>query len=349
MNEKADARAEAEQDASAVTIYQVAARAGVSIATVSHAINRPERVAETTRRRILETAEELGFVPRGRGKATQSLRRIVACGPFSDHPSYVPRLLGVLDKAAPQTDVIVVDDSPGSGEPTIDSIAARGPFDGAILMGAEPTERLARELEDAGVPVVLLDRPSQRFASVAVGDEAGGALVADHLLGAGATSFGWVSQAPASGEIVTNGELRLRGFVQRLRERGVTGDVPWTICDDSFDGGRAAAAAIAAAEAAPDAVFALHDVIAAGLVAGFREVGLRVPEDVRVVGYDDVEVASLFSLTTVRQPFRESGRVAVETLRALRADPRRPITHVTLMPELVVRSSTGARSGADDA
>ena len=349
MSEKVEPQAAAEQDAAAVTIYEVAERAGVSIATVSHALNRPERVAETTRRRVLETAEELGFVPRGRGKATRALRRIVATGPFTDYPSYVARLLGVLDEAAPQTDVIVVDDSPGSDEPVIDSIAARGPFDGAILMGAEPTDRLARELEDAGVPVVLLDRPSQRFASVAVGDEAGGALVADHLLDTGASTFGWVSQAPASGEVVTNGELRLRGFVQRLRERGVTGDVPWTICDDSFDGGRAAAGAIAAARPAPDAVFALHDMIAAGLVAGFREVGLRVPEDVRVVGYDDVEVAALFSLTTVRQPFRESGRAAVEMLRALRAEPHRPITHVTLMPELVVRSSTGARNGDDDA
>lgn len=328
-----------------VTIYEVAERAGVSIATVSHALNRPERVAESTRRRILDTASELGFVPKGRGRAARTVRRIAVSAPFAMHGSYVARMLGILGQAG-EVDVIMVDDSPGSGEPMIDVIAARGPLDGVILMGAEPTPRLAAELDEAGVPVVLLDRASPRFASVTVGDEAGGAMVADHLWDAGATRIAWVSPTPPASGMVTSGELRLRGFTHRLRERGYAHEVRWIICDDSIEGGRAAAAALMSEPNRPDAVFALHDTIAAGLIFGLRERGVAVPADVQVVGYDDVELAGLVELTTVRQPFAESGAAAMDALRMLRADPSRSVAHVSLMPELVARATTREPAGS---
>ncbi|MFT4029503.1 MAG: LacI family DNA-binding transcriptional regulator [Protaetiibacter sp.] len=326
-----------------VTIYEVAERAGVSIATVSHALNRPERVAEHTRRRVIDTAEELGFVSRGRGRAVRALRRIAVSGPFSTHPSYLPRMLEIV-QCAPEVDVVVVDDSPGGGDPVLDRLEVRGPLDGVVLMGAEPTERLADELAGAGVPVVLVDHPSTRYTSVTVNDAAGGALVADHLLDAGARRVAWVSPAPPESGVVTTGELRLRGFTGRLAECGYRNEVPWIICDDSIAGGRAAATELATVRA--DAVFALHDVIAAGVAAGLAEAGLRVPEDVQVVGYDDVDIAELAGLTTVHQPLRETGAIAMELLRALRADPSRPVAHVTLIPELVVRGTT--RPGAAD-
>ncbi|KAA9151877.1 LacI family transcriptional regulator [Microbacterium lushaniae] len=326
-----------------VTIYEVAARSGVSIATVSHALNRPERVAPTTRRRVLETAEELGFVPRGRGRAVRTLRRIAVVAPFGTRPTYLQRLLGVLAEAEPDTDVTVIDVA-ATDQPTIDRVVGRGPVDGLIIMGAEPTARLAAELDDTGVPVVLLDRPSQRYTSVTVDDERGGALMADHLIGRGVREIAWVSPVPRSSEYVTNGELRFRGFAQQLREAGFDRKLAFVVCDDTFEGGRAAAAELLAAENRPDAVFALHDTIAAGVVSGLRDGGLRVPDDVRVAGYDDVDVAELFSLTTVRQPFSDSGIAAVEALRALRAHPRRPVAHISLLPELVVRGSTATTS-----
>ncbi|PZU47514.1 MAG: hypothetical protein DI566_05080 [Microbacterium sp.] len=328
----------------AVTIYEVAARAGVSIATVSHALNRPERVSAGTLQRVLDTASELGFVPRGRGRATPALRRIVVSGPFSQHETYLARLVGVLG-AAQGIDVVVVDD-PKPGDPVIDRLQVRGAVDGAIIMGAEPSLELAHELEAQGVAVVLLDRPSQQFASVAVNDEAGGSILADHVMDVGAASIAVVSPPPASSDFVTNGELRLRAFVSRLRERGFTGDVPWTVCDDSLDGGRTAAAELVASGVLPEAVFALHDIIAAGVLAGLREAGVDVPGQVRVVGYDDIDLAGVMGLTTVRQPFARSGEVAVEALRTLRASRNLPVAHITLLPELVTRSTSPAM-GAD--
>lgn len=321
-----------------VTIYQVAARAGVSIATVSHALNRPERVAVATRRRVEQTVEELGFVARGRGRARRTLRRVAVIGPFTLYPTYLPRLLGLLDAAVPLVDVVVVDDS-GSGRPTIDAVPVHGRIDGLVVMGSEPTAELEEQLAEKGVPTVLLDCPSRRFTSVTVDDESGGRLVADHLLGCGATSFAWVSPEPPPSEYVSNGELRLKGFTAGLRAAGVSEEVRWTICEDSFGGGLGAAEDLVAGPQ-PDAVFALHDTIAAGLVAGLRERGVQVPQDVRIVGYDDTEAAQFYDLTTIRQPFRESGSTALEALHRLHADPDLPLAHVTLMPQLVVRGSS---------
>lgn len=328
------------------TIYDVAARAGVSIATVSHALNRPERVSEATRQRVLDSAALLGFVPRGRGRGSRvrSLRRVGVCAPFDAHPTYVKRLMGVLDALAPKVDVVVVDDSRGPGAPEIDRIALHGPVDGLIIMGSEPTSRLADELDQAGIPLVVLDRPSSRYTNVTVSDETGGGLVADHLLDAGVTRPAWVSPAPVTGTHVTNGELRLRGFTHRLREGHHDGEVPWIVCaDDSFEAGRIAAQELASGASGmqlPEAAFVLHDVLAAGFVAGLRHNGIRVPEDIRIVGYDDVQAAELFDLTTVRQPFRESGATAADALRVLHDNPLRPPARITLDPELVLRDSS---------
>ncbi len=330
-----------------VTIYDVAARAGVSIATVSHALNRPERVAEHTRQRVLDTAESLGFVPRGRGRSVRTLHRIAVSGPLTAHSSYLPRLLGVLERAVPNTDVVVVDDPSPRNEPLLDRIPARGPFDGVIVMGAEPTPRLANELNEAGVPVVLLDRSSGSFSSVVIDDEAGGTLVAEHVLGLRPELVGWVSPAPVPSALVTNGELRLRGFTRRLRAAGYAGELPWTICEDSFEGGKLAAAALLSGPNVPDTVFALHDVIAAGVLTGLSDAGVP-PGEIRVIGYDDLQTATQFSLTTVHQPFRESGRAALDLLRELRADPERPVTRTVLLPELVTRSSTAWSPDASD-
>lgn len=328
------------------TIYDVAARAGVSIATVSHALNRPERVSEATRQRVLDSAALLGFVPRGRGRGSRvrSLRRVGVSAPFDAHPTYVSRLMGVLDVLAPKVDVLVVDDSRGPGAPEIDRIALHSPVDGLVIMGSEPTPRLADELDQAGIPVVVLDRPTSRYTNVTVSDETGGRLVADHLLGAGVHRPAWVSPAPVTGTHVTNGELRLRGFTQQLRDHGHDQEVAWIVCvDDSFEAGRSAALELTSDGAGvplPDAAFVLHDVLAAGFVAGLRQNGIRVPEDIRVVGYDDVQASELFDLTTVRQPFRESGATAADALRVLHDHPGRPPARISLDPELVLRGSS---------
>lgn len=327
--------------ATPVTIYEVAQRAGVSIATVSHALNRPERVAEATRARVLDTAAALGFAPRGRGRAVPALRRIAVAGPFRAHATYLARLVGLLEDAD-GIDVIVLDTTGEDPAPVLDALPLRGPVDGVILMGCTPTSRLAAEL--GATPVVLLDARAAHLPSVTIDDAIGGALLAAHLLECGARRFAAVSAAPPGDEHVTNGELRLRGFTDALRAAGQDADVPWTICEDSFEGGRDAGRRLAAR--LPDAVFALHDEIAAGLLAGLRDEGVRVPGDVLVAGYDDIPLAQALDLTTIRQPFAHSGRAALGLLRDACARPGTPLAHTALVPELIVRATTTRKDSA---
>ncbi|MDR1387838.1 MAG: LacI family transcriptional regulator [Propionibacteriaceae bacterium] len=326
----------------AVTIYDVAARVGVSISTVSHALNRPDRVSEQTRQRVLATADALGFRPRGRGKAARGeslVKRIAVVGPLSRHPSSIERLLGVLQRAEANLIDVVVLDRPADDALVLDSLRLRSRVDGVIMIGVEPSEAICQHLLDRRISTVLVDRASSRFSSVTVDDEAGGRMVAEHLLSLGCRRTTFVSPPPSQNALVTSGELRLRGFAQTLRQAGVADEVSWAVAEESFEGGREAARQLAQGSL-PDAIFGLHDQVAGGVAVGLRELGLRLPQDVRLVGYDDIEIAALTDLTTVRQPFRQSGAVALDTLRTQILDPERPTVRVTLDPQLVVRGST---------
>ncbi|MDR1354675.1 MAG: LacI family transcriptional regulator [Propionibacteriaceae bacterium] len=324
-----------------VTIYDVAARAGVSIATVSHALNRPDLVSEPTRQRVLATADELGFRARGRSRRLGGpIKRVGAVGPFTRYPTYRQRLLGVIRAAAADyIDIITVDASDDSDMPVLETLPVRSRIDGLIIMGAEPSAELASNLIGRRIPIVLLDKCSSRFTSVIIDDEAGGALAAKHLLSMGCRSVVFVSPPPVNNSLITSGELRLRGFTQAMTDAGLPHETTWLRAEDAFEGGLEAARELATGQL-PDAVFGMHDVIAAGVMAGFISCGVRVPEDVRVIGYDDVDVAKMFNLTTVQQPFMQSGVLAMDSLRSLINDPERPLSHVRLLPSLVTRTST---------
>ncbi len=326
----------------AVTIYEVAARAGVSISTVSHALNRPDRVAEDTRRRVLESADQLGFTPRGRGRAHSAGRSlaIAVVAPFSLHPSYLRRLTGIMPAARERhLDVVVAEAVSADGALAIDRLGVGTRIGGAVIMGAEPTDHLAQVLTSRRIATVVVDCPTDRWTSVVVDDEAGGRLIAGYLMRAGAQRPMWVSPLPPESRYVTSGERRLRGLTEGLRAAGFRGSPAWLPAPDTYEGGRAAALALDATDL-PDAVIAIHDAPALGFLAGLRERGLRVPEDVAVVGYDDGDAAALAGLTTVRQPFEATGTAAVEALDRLLTGPDGPVSRTCLVPELVVRAST---------
>jgi LacI family transcriptional regulator len=340
-----------EGPAANVTIYEVAARAGVSIATVSHAFNRPDRVSESTRRRVLASADQLGFQPRGRslaGHSAPTVKRVAVVGPMARHDTYAQRLLGIMRQAqADFIDIVAVDNSETPTPLVVDALPVRSRIDGLIVMGGAPSDELAENLASRRIRTLLLDRTAPGFPSVTVDDQAGGRMVAEHLLGLGCRSAVLVSQPPAGKAPVTSGELRFRAFAQTLREAGAPEQVGWSVAADTFEGGREAARSLAEGEL-PDAVFAVHDRVAAGLVAQFAALGVRVPEQVTVVGYDDVEIAAWYGLTTVRQPFAQSGAVALQTLRAHVLDPGLPLASVVLQPTLVPRASTvGAPEGEE--
>jgi DNA-binding LacI/PurR family transcriptional regulator len=334
-----------------VTIYQVAAEAGVSISTVSLTLNRPERVRASTRQQVLEVIDRLGFTPKAEAvsHARKSIPRLGVMAPFTAYDSYRRRLAGILTESASRTEDIVVFDQVSAAvaaAPMLDSLPVTRRLDGLLIMGLPLEDHLAKRLLQRRLPTVLVDSRRPEFSSVTIDDERGGWLVARHLLERGRDSFAVMSEPQRSGAYVSQGELRRAGFRKAVAEAGLDADaVSFVATKSDLEGGRAAIRHLHAEGRLPSAIFAHEDVLAAGILRECRALGIRVPDDLAVVGFDDGPLAEALDVTTVRQPLETSGRIGVRLLHQALADPEGPVQHITLELELVVRGSTSSADG----
>lgn len=324
------------------TIYAVAKRAGVSISTVSLAINHPQRVNEATRRSVIAAATELGY--RG-GAAASGAQRIAVAAPFSSYASYYRRLSGIMGRAATDSVEIVVHDLPsaaGSDSPVLDALPMRAGIDGIIVMGVPLSPAALESKALPGPPVVLVDVPdgAQRrlgLPSVLIDDEQGGELIARHLAELGHERVVFLHEPQRSEEYVSAGMLRARGLGHLLTISEAVADVAAT---DLVEAVGAALEQAFRADPEATAVVANHDELAAAAHRAFRVTGAHLPEGRSLVGYDDGPLASALDLTTVRQPFEESGYAALDLLLGRLSGEHARVSAVQLAPDLVVRGTT---------
>jgi DNA-binding LacI/PurR family transcriptional regulator len=320
------------------TIRDVASEAGVSISTVSLALNSPSRVGEATRRRVLAAVDALGFVPKADAvaRARRGVGRIGVLAPYSSYPSVARRLTGVLRAAANRPAEIVVFDQPSaarSPSPLLGSLPVTGRLDGLIVVSLPLEDAIARRL--LRLATVLVDVRHPGFDSVHTDDAAGGRLVAAHLLARGHRRFGFLGEAQESDLYVSPSQRRLAGF------RAALGSYPLDVrlAGHGVVSAVAAVRELLAGADRPTAVFAADDTLAAGVMRAAHSLGLAVPEDLAVVGFDDGELAEALGLTTVRQPLEESGRAAAELLFRRLDGPSAPRS-IALGLELVARGSS---------
>ena len=335
------------------SIKQVAAAAGVSVGTVSNVLNKPDLVAESTRLRVHAVIAELGFV---RNESARQLRAgssravgllvIDAANPF-----FADVARGVEDTVQEGGGVVLLGNSAGDGErerrylELFEEQRVRGVLIAPTGTDAPSVQSLTRR----GIPVVLVDRFREdgAFSSVSVDDVAGGRLAVEHLVERGHRRIAFVG-GPSSLRQVSDrreGAEQVIGRTKRSSLHVVPTDAMTTTA------GREAADELLSLDARkrPTAVFAANDLLAIGLLAGLLGHGVRVPEDVALVGYDDIEFAAAAAvpLSSVRQPRVELGRRAAELLfEQLKArDEGRPVhvEQVRFDCELVVRRSSGRR------
>jgi LacI family transcriptional regulator len=330
--------------AGSVTIRDVAESAGVSVSTVSLTMNHPGRVSATTRERVQRAIDDLGFVPKAEAvaRARRGVGRIGVLGPFTAHTAASRRLNGVL-RVASRIDLEVVVFDHGSAEesanPFVTGLPRSGRLDGLVIASLTPDADLVTGLLDRPLPTVLVDGQYPGLSSVRADDAAGGELAADCLLGTGHRTFGFLGESQRSPRDVFPALRRLRGYRNRLRAAGhsLSDDaVAWTPRD--FGTACAHAARLLSGMTPPVAVFASDDILAAAILRAARHAGLRTPQDVAVVGFDDSELAEAIDLTTVRQPLEESGELATRLLLDQLRGPQ-PARTVLLELDLVRRAS----------
>ena len=323
-----------------VTIYTVAERAGVSISTVSLAINSPHRVSETTRARVVAAAGALGYrIGTAPGRSVGGTRIAVAA-PFSTYSTYFRRLAGMLVRARETAVELTAHDLESAASvqaPLLDALPARRGIEGLIVMGVPLGSAAMRASREAALPLVLIDvrraRPVGGDAPVVlVDDEEGGRLAGEHLVERGHSRVIYLGEPQLSEDYISAGMLRMKGLSEHVAITRVT-------CALDTDPTPALRAALSGPDA-PTAVVANHDEFASRAWRGLAARGLTVPHDVAILGFDDGPLADGLGLTTIRQPFEESGRVALDLLLAMTAGVSGPVRRVDLIPSLVIRSST---------
>lgn len=334
------------------TIRQVAARAGVSIKTVSRVVNGAAYVSEATRRRVQRAIARLNYRPNAlaRGLVTGRSRSLGLVIADVVNPFFPPLVRAVEDAAAARGyNVILCDTDEDAGrERAVISVLLERQVDGLILCASRVPERHLRALAGDGIPLMLVNRVvgHPRIAAVVADGVAGGRMATGHLLALGHRRIAYLAGPRAS----FSHRSRLRGYRQALAAKGIAPDPALIVGGRAtMAAGREAMAALLDLRRPPTAVFAFDDLMAIGAMEELRRRGMRVPEDVAVAGFDDIDLAAFVDppLTTVAQPKAEMGRLAADRLLDMIETGRPPKDRiVTLTPALVVRRSCGARAGS---
>ena len=330
-------------------IKEVAHRAGVSVGTVSNVLNRPETVAASTRQRVMEAIRELGFV---RNEAARHLRagrsRIVGLIVLDvANPFFTDVARGVEQLADEHNTMVVLCNSgenPERERRHLEQLVEQRVL-GVLITPVETVNPHLDRLAARGIPVVLVDRGAGRKqCSVAVDDQRGGRLAGSHLVEQGHRRIAFVG-GPFSIQQVSDRHAGLEAAVAEGAGAEIT---VFTTPSLSVAEGRRAGERIAELPAAarPTAAFCANDLLALGLLQEMTQQGLHVPDDVAIVGYDDIDFAAAAAvpLSSVRQPREDLGRAAIELLldEVERKDEH---THrqVVFQPGLVIRESTSPR------
>jgi LacI family transcriptional regulator len=330
------------------SMKDVALRAGVSLGTVSNVLNRPELVSERTRQRVLAAIAELGFVRNEsarqlRGGGSRTLAYVVL---DTSNPFFTDVAEGVQEAADTAGLALFLCNSAESStrQASFLDLLEQQRVEGVLITPVDAADPRIRALAGRGTPVVIVDRGAgPDGCSVAVDDVLGGDLAVTHLLETGHRRIAFVGGPRVIGQVAD----RITG-AEKAAARSAADLVIMETAALNVAEGRRAGERIAGMPAArrPTAAFCANDLLALGLLQQMVRLGLRVPDDLAIVGYDDIEFAEAAAvpLTSVSQPRQLLGRRAAELLlEEARAPEGHQHQQVVFAPELVVRASTRLR------
>ena len=325
------------------TIRDVARLADVSVASVSRALNGLDNVSEDTRARVFAAVADLGYVPHA-GARSLSLARTNAIGVVLPdvHGEFFSEIVRGMESAARDKGYLLLLSNMHDGTPRAEAAvrAMRGRVDGLLVMAPHLDRPTLERALPAATPVVLINAPPdvESHTNLRLDNVSGVEAVISHLLAIGRSRIAHIT-GPAEN---VDAQERLAAFRDAMA-RAAQGEAPVVVTGDfSEEVGQAAMADLLQRRIPIDAVFAANDMMAIGALQALKAAGMRVPEDVAVVGFDDVPVARHLGLTTVRARVAELGARAVERLLSMLAAGASAPSQELHSTELVVRSTTDA-------
>jgi LacI family transcriptional regulator len=334
------------------TINDVAARAGVSIKTVSRVFNGEPSVRQATRDRVLATAQSMGYAPNISARRLASRRSFIVALLYRDDDvnHYIPDIQhGVLDACRERGYNLLLHPCQGDIEDAaleIQQLASQALLDGFIVTPPLADSRvLVSAMTRLGLPFVRVSQlyRGQFSPSVAVGDRLGAYKMVEYLAGLNHRGIGFIVGNPNQGASVD----RLQGYNDAIRELGLDHDAAWISQGDfTFESGARCMTELLALEKRPTAVFASNDDMAAGAMLVAHRQGYEVPGDISIVGFDDISMSQRLwpPLTTVRQPTKKAAFIATTMLLEGLRTGDLSLTNTEIPTELVIRDSAGPRA-----
>jgi LacI family repressor for deo operon, udp, cdd, tsx, nupC, and nupG len=334
------------------TIYEVARRAGVSTATVSRVLSRPDVVAPETRRRVMQAVDTLGYTPNSAAKHLRTLRsgKLLVTVPDISNPFFALILQGIEDTAQREGYAVLLGDTQHDEqrEEGYAAMLRRKEADGLIFLGHRLPRAAASLIESSGSAAPVVNgcefNPDLGVPSVHIDNTKAAGDAMEHLYALGHRRIGIVT-----GPLVSPlSRDRLRGATERAKARGAERDMIIMHGDFSIESGSQAAERLLTRRERPTAIFCFNDEMAIGVRHVARQLGVAVPGGLSIVGFDDIRFARFVDppLTTIAQPMREIGertvRLLLEIINGTMAMP----VSMTLPHSLVVRESTAPPGGS---
>ncbi len=335
------------------TITDVAKKAGVSIAAVSFAFNNPNQISTETAERIFSVAEELGYAPNAIAQAmvSRSIGVIGVLVPMSITASFqnpfIAEFMNGVGSVCDQHSLSTLFVSPYEG--SLLKATQRAPVDGFIVLGLNEQHSEIEPLRQRQVRFVIVDGEAETVSQVNIDDEQGAYQAASHLLGKGHSNImilTFEKPEPSHNNDIFYGVggRRYNGIYHAFQDAHVAFDFSMMVQSlTSMAGGREAFLTAWRSGFHPSAVFAISDAMAIGVLSAAKELGLRVPQDLEVIGFDDIPTAAFTNptLSTVHQPIFKKGTTAAELLvNAISGKEERQ--KILLPTELILRESTRA-------
>ena len=329
----------------AVTIHNVAQEAGVGIGTVSRVVNNSPDVKPATRERVLAAIHRLNYKPDpiARSMISKRTNSIGTIVPFFTRPSFMERLRGVEAVIARLGRELVLYNVETSAQRDhfFRELPLHRKVDGLLIISLSPDDAAARGFRELGTPVVLIDAYSPLLTSLVVNNVEGAYQAVKRLIELGHRHIGFIN-----GEIEGNFKFntandRLIGLHRALGEAGLLFEPEQVLISEwSRKGGKHAALQLLTQQKRPTAIFAASDVQAVGALEAARELGLRVPEQLSVIGFDGIEISELLELSTMQQPLQEMGELGASKLVELIENPSHPPELIRFDTKLVERRTT---------